>query len=47
MNYNLRFNMLTDVVVVEKPFTITTAEADHIIAVAKETGKLLTCFQSL
>ena len=31
---------------VEKPFTTTSDEADNIIAVAKETGKLLTCFQS-
>ena len=33
-------------VVVEKPFTRTTKEADRIIAVAKETGKTLTCFQN-
>lgn len=38
--------MLMRAVVVEKPFTTTSAEADRVIAVAKETGKLLTCFQS-
>ena len=29
-------------VVVEKPFTITTAEADELIALAKEKGRILT-----
>ncbi|USW49451.1 Putative gfo/Idh/MocA-like oxidoreductase, NAD(P)-binding domain superfamily [Septoria linicola] len=33
-------------VVVEKPFTITSAEADHLIATSKETNKILTCFQN-
>jgi predicted dehydrogenase len=33
-------------VVVEKAFTRTSAEADHLIAVSKETGKILTCFQN-
>ena len=32
--------------VIEKPFTRTTEEADRIIAIAKETGKTLTCFQN-
>lgn len=32
--------------VIEKPFTITSAEADKLIALAKEKGKILTCFQS-
>ena len=38
--------MLTAPVVVEKPFTVSSVEADHLLAVAKHTGKLLTCFQS-
>lgn len=33
-------------VVVEKPFTRDTAEADRLIAVAKKSGKILTVFQS-
>lgn len=33
-------------VVVEKPFTVSTAEADRLLAVAKETEKILTVFQS-
>ncbi|EME86128.1 uncharacterized protein MYCFIDRAFT_82067 [Pseudocercospora fijiensis CIRAD86] len=33
-------------VVVEKPFTITTAEADKLIALSKQTGKVLTCYQN-
>ncbi|KAL1587783.1 hypothetical protein WHR41_03439 [Cladosporium halotolerans] len=33
-------------VVVEKPFTTTSAEADQLIATSKETGKLLTVFQN-
>jgi predicted dehydrogenase len=33
-------------VVVEKPFTTTSAEADALIATSKETGKLLTVFQN-
>jgi len=33
-------------VIVEKPFTVTSQEADKIIAVAKKTGKTLTCFQN-
>ncbi|OBT54687.1 hypothetical protein VE04_04921 [Pseudogymnoascus sp. 24MN13] len=32
--------------VVEKPFTTTTAEADRVIAIAKESGKILTCYQN-
>jgi predicted dehydrogenase len=37
--------MLT-AVVVEKPFVNTSAEADRLIALAKEKGKILTVFQS-
>lgn len=33
-------------VVVEKPFTITTSEADELISVAQRTGKILTVFQN-
>jgi len=33
-------------VVVEKPFTVTTAEADSLIALAKKVGKTLTVYQS-
>ncbi|KAF3118204.1 hypothetical protein TWF569_003697 [Orbilia oligospora] len=33
-------------VVVEKPFTPTAAEADKLIALAKEKGKVLTVFQN-
>jgi predicted dehydrogenase len=33
-------------VVVEKPFTTASAEADALIATSKETGKLLTVFQN-
>ncbi|KAK4550793.1 hypothetical protein LTR36_000373 [Oleoguttula mirabilis] len=33
-------------VVVEKPFTITSTEADKLIALAKKQGKLITCFQN-
>jgi predicted dehydrogenase len=33
-------------VVVEKPFTTTSAEADALIATSKETNKLLTVFQN-
>lgn len=33
-------------VVVEKPFVNTSAEADRLIALAKEKGKILTVFQS-
>ncbi|KAK4632203.1 hypothetical protein CLAFUW4_03903 [Fulvia fulva] len=33
-------------VVVEKPFTITSAEADNLIAVAKKQNKILTCYQN-
>lgn len=32
--------------VVEKPFTVSIPEADHVIALAKEKGKILTVFQS-
>jgi len=32
--------------VVEKAFTQSVEEADHIIKVSKETGKILTCFQN-
>ncbi len=34
------------VVVVEKPFVKTSAEADKLIALAKEKGKILTVFHS-
>jgi scyllo-inositol 2-dehydrogenase (NADP+) len=33
-------------VVVDKPFTITTAEADELIALARREGRLLTVFQN-
>jgi predicted dehydrogenase len=33
-------------VVVEKPFSVTTKEADELIALAKKTGKVLTVFQN-
>ena len=33
-------------VVVEKPFTTSSKEADRLIGIAKETGKILTTFQS-
>ena len=33
-------------VVVEKPFTPTSKEADVLIALAKEKGKLITVYQS-
>ncbi|WPH03186.1 Putative gfo/Idh/MocA-like oxidoreductase, NAD(P)-binding domain superfamily [Acrodontium crateriforme] len=33
-------------VVVEKPFTVTSAEADKLTALAKQQGKALTCFQN-
>ena len=33
-------------IIVEKPFTITTAEADQLIQLAKAKGKTLTVFQS-
>lgn len=32
--------------VVEKPFTITSAEADNLVALAKETKKILTVYQN-
>lgn len=31
---------------VEKPFTITSAEADNLIALAKKQNKILTCYQN-
>lgn len=34
-------------VVVEKPFTISTTEADRVIAAQKKSGKILTVFQSI
>jgi predicted dehydrogenase len=34
------------VVVVEKPFTVSTKEADQVIATAKKSGKILSVFQS-
>jgi predicted dehydrogenase len=37
---------LTDIVLVEKPFTTTSAEADRVIAIAKKSDKILTCYQS-
>jgi predicted dehydrogenase len=33
-------------VIVEKPFTVTTQEADNLIALAKKKNKLLTVFQN-
>lgn len=38
--------MLTHVVVVEKPFTNSSAAAERLIALAKEKGRILTVFQS-
>jgi len=37
---------ILSIVVVEKAFTQTSEEADRIIAVSEETGKILTCYQS-
>lgn len=37
---------ISHAVVVEKPFTATSAEADALIRTSKETGKLLTVFQN-
>ena len=31
---------------VEKPFTVTSAEADKIIALASRLGRILTCYQN-
>ncbi|EGP84071.1 uncharacterized protein MYCGRDRAFT_48601 [Zymoseptoria tritici IPO323] len=33
-------------VIVEKPFTITSSSADHLISLSKQHSKLLTCFQN-
>ncbi|KAK7192775.1 hypothetical protein DPSP01_011199 [Paraphaeosphaeria sporulosa] len=33
-------------VIVDKPFARSTAEADSVIKVAKETGRIVTCFQN-
>ena len=33
-------------VVIEKPFTVTTAEADELIELSKKRKKLLTVFQN-
>jgi predicted dehydrogenase len=33
-------------VIVEKPFSVTTAEADALISLGKKTGKMLTVFQN-
>jgi predicted dehydrogenase len=33
-------------VVVEKPFTVTSEEADRVIEAGKKSGKVLTVFQS-
>jgi len=33
-------------VVIEKPITITSAEADGLIELSKKQGKILTCFQN-
>lgn len=38
--------LIDSAVVVEKPFTVSAADADHLIKVQKETGKTLTVFQS-
>lgn len=38
--------MLTDSVIVEKPFASSSKDADRAIAAAKQSGKLLTVFQS-
>lgn len=39
--------MLKGIVIVEKPFTATTAEADKLIALSKKVGKILTVYQSV
>jgi hypothetical protein len=41
---DMRLSLLA--VVVEKPFTKDTADADRVIAVAKKSEKILTVFQS-
>jgi predicted dehydrogenase len=33
-------------VVAEKPFTVSTEEADRVIAAQQKSGKILTVFQS-
>lgn len=33
-------------VVIEKPFTVTSEEADHLIALSKETGKSIAVYQN-
>lgn len=38
--------LIETAVVVEKPFVNTSAEADRLIALAKEKGKILTVFHS-
>jgi predicted dehydrogenase len=44
----IRDEFLADLrkVVVEKPFTVSTEEADRVIAAGKKSGKILTVFQS-
>jgi Oxidoreductase family, NAD-binding Rossmann fold len=47
MSLGLSYIFLTYVlVVVEKPFTRTSEEADRVIALAKEKKRILTVFQS-
>lgn len=38
--------LMSRTVVVEKPFVTSSAEADRLIALAKEKGKILTVFHS-
>jgi hypothetical protein len=44
----IRDGFLADLrnVVVEKPFTVSTEEADRVIAAGKKSGKILTVFHS-
>jgi hypothetical protein len=35
-----------EIVIVDKPFTMTSEEADKVIKVAEEKGLIVTCFQN-
>lgn len=37
---------MKEIVVVEKPFTVDSAEAERVLATAKKSGKILTVYQS-